>query len=60
MRMMTERTRRRPIFVVRLRAAPGRDPIRSLRRLLKYEWRVCGLRAIAVSEARHDPKGRAR
>jgi hypothetical protein len=38
-------------FVLRLRAAPGRDAIHSLRRLLKYALRQCGLRAISVTEA---------
>jgi hypothetical protein len=58
---MSDRTRRphRPIFVLRLRAAPGRDPIRALRALLKHAWRRLGLRAIAVSEER-DPAGGGR
>jgi hypothetical protein len=58
---MSERRRlpHRPIFVVRLRAAPGRDPIRSLRALLKFAWRQLGLRALTAREER-DPAGRPR
>jgi hypothetical protein len=44
----------RPIYLLRLRAAPGRDPVRALRALLKIAWRRLGLRALAVSEER-DP-----
>jgi hypothetical protein len=40
-------------FVLRLRAEPGRNPIHSLRRLLKYALRTCGLRAV---EVREDPR----
>ena len=39
-----------PTFVVHLRAASGRDPIHSLRRLLKYALRQCGMRAVEVRE----------
>jgi hypothetical protein len=52
------RLRHRPIYLLRLRAAPSRDPIRSLRALLKYAWRRLGLRAIAVSEERDPVVGR--
>jgi hypothetical protein len=41
-------TSRRPIFMVRFRAAPGRDPIRSLKALLKTAGRHFGLRALEV------------
>jgi hypothetical protein len=42
-----------PTYILRLRAPPGRDDrdrIRSLRRLLKFALRACGLRAIEVRE----------
>jgi len=39
-----------PTFVVHLRAVPGRDPIHSLRLLLKYALRQCGMRAVEVRE----------
>jgi hypothetical protein len=38
------------IFVVRLQAKPGVDPIRALRGGLKALGRRYGLRAVAVSE----------
>lgn len=59
---MTKRPRppHRPIFVLRLRAAPGRDPIRALRALLKFAWRRLGLRAVEVREERVDVVVRAR
>jgi len=39
------------IYVLRLRAQKSvTDPIRALRRLLKYALRACGLRAISVEE----------
>jgi hypothetical protein len=41
---------RRPIFVLRLQAAPGRDPIRALKALLKFAWRRLGLRALSAHE----------
>jgi len=44
----------RPIFLLRLRAQKNTDPIRALRRLLKYALRMCGLRAISVEEERTD------
>lgn len=42
----------RPRFSLLLEAtpAPGRDPIRSLRHLLKFAGRQLGLRAISVRE----------
>jgi hypothetical protein len=39
-----------PTFLLRLRAAPGRDPVHALRALLKFAWRRLGLRAISVRE----------
>ena len=43
------------IYVLRLRAQKSvTDPIKALRRLLKYTLRVCGLRAISVEEERAD------
>jgi hypothetical protein len=42
----------RPIFTIRLRPEPGIDGIRSLRRLLKFALRGCGLRAVSVEETR--------
>jgi len=42
----------RPIYCLRLRAQKEVDPIKALRRLLKYALRVCGLRAISVEEGR--------
>jgi hypothetical protein len=48
-----------PTYVLRLRAAPGHDPIRSLRALLKFAWRRLGLRALEVREER-DPPGHSR
>jgi hypothetical protein len=41
-------------YVLRLRAPKNTDPIKALRRLLKYALRVCGLRAISVEEERAD------
>jgi hypothetical protein len=51
---MTERARlpRRPTYVVRLRAAPGRDSIRVLRAALKYLLRRHGLRCLSAREER--------
>jgi hypothetical protein len=37
-------------FVLRLCIKPGHDPIRSLRRALKYALRQCGLRCITVRQ----------
>jgi hypothetical protein len=39
-----------PTHVLRLRPAPGRDPIRSLRALLKFAWRQLGLRCLSAIE----------
>jgi hypothetical protein len=50
----------RPIYTLRLLAAPDRDPVRSLRATLKYALRHCGMRCIDVREEsaplkeRHD------
>jgi hypothetical protein len=42
-------------YVLRLGAQKSvTDPIKALRRLLKYALRVCGLRAISVEEERAD------
>jgi hypothetical protein len=38
----------RPIFLLRLRAQKDADPIKALRRLLKYALRTCGLRCISI------------
>ena len=40
----------RPTFLLRLRAQKNIDPIKALRRLLKYALRVCGLRAVSIEE----------
>ena len=40
----------RPIYCLRLRAQKDVDPIKALRRLLKYALRICGLRAISVEQ----------
>jgi hypothetical protein len=50
MNTMSEPAKDRPIFVLRLRAEPGVDPIRSLRALLKVTLRWFGLRAIEARE----------
>jgi hypothetical protein len=59
---VTKRARlpQRPIYLLRLRAAPGRDPIRSLRALLKFAWRRLGLRAIEAREERVEKGGKER
>jgi hypothetical protein len=45
----------RPIYVIRLRAAPGVDGIRALRAFLKVALRRFGLRAVSVdTEAESD------
>jgi hypothetical protein len=44
----------RPTFLLRLRAQKDIDPIKALRRLLKYALRMCGLRAISVEEEHAD------
>jgi hypothetical protein len=38
----------REVFTIRLRALPGVDAIKAIRRLLKYALRVCRLRALSV------------
>jgi hypothetical protein len=40
----------RPVYLVELRPGLGVDPIRALRRGLKYLGRRCGLRCVAISE----------
>jgi len=40
----------RPIYCLRLRAQKDVDPVKALRRLLKYALRICGLRAISVEQ----------
>jgi hypothetical protein len=42
--------RAQPTFVVALRAASGRDGIRSLRAVLKFAGRYAGMRALTVRE----------
>jgi hypothetical protein len=49
---MTRRRAKPLTYEVTLRAGPG-DPIKSLRRLLKYAWRTLKLRCISVEERRH-------
>jgi hypothetical protein len=44
----------RPRFSLVLEVTPGRDPVRSLRHLLKFAGRQLGLRAISVREVRLD------
>jgi hypothetical protein len=44
----------RPVYVLRLRAEPGIDPIRSLRWLLKTTLRQGGLRCISIVEDHHE------
>jgi hypothetical protein len=48
------RAARNTRFLLELTAKPGTDPIRSLRRGLKFLGRACGLRAIRVEELHHD------
>jgi len=38
------------IFVLRLRPEAGVDPIRALRRLLKFAMRACGMRCVSCEE----------
>jgi hypothetical protein len=40
----------RPVYLLKLRAEPNVDPIRSLRAALKVLLRRFGLRAVSVSE----------
>ena len=52
----TSRTKAATTYMLRLRATSERDEhVRSLRRLLKYALRQCGLRAISVHERRDCP-----
>jgi hypothetical protein len=48
---MTRRRIKPLTYVVTLRAGPG-DPIKNLRRLLKYAWRVLKLRCVSIEEQR--------
>ena len=43
-----------PTFLLRLRAQKDADPIKALRRLLKYALWVCGLRALSIEQERAD------
>jgi Bifunctional DNA primase/polymerase, N-terminal len=43
-----EQTALPPIYLLRLRTAPGRDPVRALKALLKYAWRCLGLRCLSL------------
>jgi hypothetical protein len=47
----------RPVFVVRLRALPGIDPIRALRFALKFLKRKFGLVALDVRPGSCRPSG---
>jgi hypothetical protein len=38
------------VFVVTFQPAPGTNPVRSLRRVLKFALRVCGLRCVSAVE----------
>jgi hypothetical protein len=40
----------RPVYTITVRADPHVDPIRALRRGLKFLGRACGLRAVTVRE----------
>ena len=55
--MSMGQTTKRPteIFVLKLRAAPGIDPIRALRGALKVLGRRFGLRAVEVREESEPP-----
>jgi hypothetical protein len=46
----------RPVYLLALQPARGRDGIRGLRALLKTAWRRHGLRALEVRELRPDSK----
>jgi hypothetical protein len=46
-------------FLIELTTKPGTDPIRSLRRGLKYLGRACGLRAVRVEELHPDDRSPA-
>jgi hypothetical protein len=50
---------KRATYTIVLRALPGVDPVRALRRGLKLLLRVCGLRALAVSERREQDEREA-
>jgi hypothetical protein len=40
----------RPVFVLKLRPEPGRDPIRELRHVLKGLLRRHGMRCVSIEE----------
>lgn len=44
-----------PIYVLRLRAIPGRDGVRGLKAILKLALRRYGLRAISAREENATP-----
>jgi hypothetical protein len=46
----TKRKATGPVYVLRLRAIPGRDGLRGLKAILKLALRRHGLRAISVRE----------
>jgi hypothetical protein len=48
--MSTAAPEQRSYFTVRLRALPGVDGVRALRKLLKFGLRACGLRAVSIAE----------
>ena len=48
----------RPIFVLRLRALPGVDPIKALRFVLKSLLRRYGMQAIEVREEEKQEKSK--
>jgi hypothetical protein len=54
--MRSEPAQSRPVYLLALQPARGRDGIRGLRALLKTAWRRDGLRAIEVRELRTDSK----
>lgn len=47
---MPEMTRDRPIYILRLKPAPGTDHVKALRWLLKIAWRRLGLKCISVEQ----------
>lgn len=50
----------RPVFTIRLRAAPQVDPVRALRRALKVLGRYYGLKCIDIVEERQPAQGAQR
>jgi hypothetical protein len=49
-----ERTKHNTVFVIRIRAAPDRDPYRELKGMLKIAWRRHGLKALSVTEEKSE------